>query len=351
MRRFWERERGRTQSCSSKIFHRAFLHDTALIETVQIASGLAVPRIINGMWQVSGSHGFIDAKAAAAEMMRYRDAGLDAWDMADIYGPAEAIFGSHKKLNPDSIGFTKFVPSPGTMSRGIVEHYIKESASRMNTDSIDLLQFHWWDYADKRYLDAIKHMADMNIISNLGLTNFDAARLEEISGIAKIATNQVQYSILDCRPENKMTRACQKRGIFLLCYGVLLGGLCSEKFLGKPDPDAAQMDTASLKKYKNMINAWGGWELFQELLGAMSDIAKRHDASIANVAVRYVLDRPQVGAAIIGARLGVAEHIQDNLRAFDIKMQESDRMQIRSVLAESNDLFEIIGDCGAEYRR
>jgi len=336
---------------ASTIFHRAFLQDAALTETVQIAPGLVIPRIVNGMWQVSGSHGFINAESAVMAMKQYHNAGLTAWDMADIYGPAEIIFGSNKKLNPDSIGFTKFVPSPGTMSRSIVEYYVKESAFKMSVNSINLLQFHWWDYADKRYLDAIRHLSDLNIVSNLGLTNFDTIRLEEISDRVKIATNQIQYSILDDRPEQKMTRACQKRGILLLCYGVLLGGMCSERYLGKPEPDRAQLDTASLKKYKNMIDVWGGWELFQELLGAMSDIAKKHDASIANVAVRYVLDKPQVGAAIIGARLGVAEHIQDNLRVFGLKLQESDRMQIRSVQSESNNLFEIIGDCGDEYRR
>ena len=59
----------------------------------------------------------------------------------------------------------------------------------------------------------------------------------------------------------------------------------------------------------NMINAWGGWQLFQELLVTLDDIAKKYDVQIANVATRFVLDKPVVAGAIIGSRLGLSDHI------------------------------------------
>ena len=78
-----------------------------------------------------------------------------------------------------------------------------------------------------------------------------------------------------------------------------------------------------------MVDAWGGWELFQELLLALKKIADRHGgASIANVAARYILDKPAVAGVIIGARLGITDHISDNAGVFDIKLDADDRRSI-----------------------
>lgn len=327
-----------------------------MIESVRLASDLVVPRIVNGMWQVSGSHGYVDPSAAVSQMDMYRKSGLTAWDMADIYGPAEVIFGRHRQLaaNVEATGFTKFVPSPGPMTRSVVGCHIERSMSRMGVGVIDLLQFHWWEYADYRYLNAIDCLTDLvaqGSIAHLGLTNFDSAHMEEICSRVRIVSNQVQYSILDRRPERRMVPLCLKTGAKLLCYGVLLGGFLSERYLGKPEPGRSELGTASLQKYKVMIDVWGGWDLFQELLSALDGIARRHDVSIANVATRYILDRPGVGAVIIGTRLGISEHVRDNLRVFGLRLERQDVSQIESISAKSNDLFATIGDCGDEYRK
>jgi len=147
-----------------------------------------------------------------------------------------------------------------------------------------------------------------------------------------------------------MAPFCQKNGIHLLSYGTLLGGFISEKYLGSPEPLRGDLTTASLQKYYNMINAWGGWELFQELLGVLSKISQKHSCSIANVATAFILEKPQVAGVIIGARLGISEHRQDNSRVFDVKLDSEDQLLISSVTEKSKDLFETIGDCGSEYR-
>ena len=100
-----------------------------------------------------------------------------------------------------------------------------------------------------------------------------------------------------------------------------------------------------------MIDLWGGWGLFQELLAILKLIADKHQVSVANVAVRYILDRPAVAGVIIGARLGVSDHRQSNLYVFDMSMDLDDLDRIEAVLDKSNDLYSRIGDCGDEYRR
>jgi len=329
------------------------------LETINLADDLKICRILNGMWQVSGTHGQIDKQMAIKSMIDYHNNEFTTWDLADIYGPAESFIGEFRReLNSEQIAnsqaLTKFVPNPGPMSKSIVEHYIDQSLQKMNTDTLDLVQFHWWDYNDLSYIDAIEHLFSLKEkqkIKHVGLTNFDTERVKIMTekGFTPI-TNQVQYSILDQRAEKLMAPFCQEHEIKILAYGTLLGGFFSEKYLKADEPTRADLDTASLQKYYNMIQEWGGWELFQELLDTINTISKKHDCSIANVATRFILDRPAVAGVIIGARLGISEHIEDNSKAFDVKLDSDDLSSISSVTKKANNLFEVIGDCGGEYR-
>ena len=61
-----------------------------------------------------------------------------------------------------------------------------------------------------------------------------------------------------------MAAFCRDHGISLLTYGTICGGLLSERFLGRPEPGRSDLDTASLQKYKQMIDTWGGWSLFPQ---------------------------------------------------------------------------------------
>ncbi len=328
-----------------------------------LAPDLKICRILNGMWQVAGGHGPIDRKNAIAEMFQYVDAGFTTWDLADDYGPAEDFIGEFRSQwlatrgaasLPSFQAFTKWVPRPGRMTRQVVEYSIDVSRKRMNTPQLDLVQFHWWEYRDLNYLDALKHMADLQAIGkikHIALTNFDTERLKIIidAGI-RIVSNQVQFSILDRRPLKHMTQFCDRHGIQLLAYGTLGGGLFSEQLIGAPEPGRMRINTMSLRKYKPVVDEWGGWRLFQELLLVLQSVAHKHGVSIPNVAMRYVLDQPTVAGVIVGARLGISQHVSENSRTFDFQLDRDDYAKIHSVTDRSNDLFESIGDCGDEYR-
>ena len=79
-------------------------------------------------------------------------------------------------------------------------------------------------------------------------------------------------------------------------------------------------------------------------------ISKKHGCSIANIATRFILDKPQVAGVIIGARLGITEHMKDNNKVFGLKLDQDDISSISAITSKSNDLFDVIGDCGDEYR-
>lgn len=327
------------------------------MEYYKLASDLKICRVLNGMWQVAGAHGRINPQAAVAEMKKYHAAGFTTWDLADIYGPAEDFIGDFRQMLPEQEqqnvqALTKWVPEPQRITKQITHTSIERSLRRMGVRSLNLVQFHWWDYSNPYYIDALKYLSDLRNegkIRNVGLTNFDTERMQIMKDAnLQVVSNQVQYSIIDRRPEVKMAIFCQDNKVSLLAYGTICGGLMSERYLSRSEPH--DLDTASLKKYKRMIDVWGGWKLFQELLSALNEIAKKHSVSIANVATRYILDKPAVAGVIIGARLGIANHIEDNNRVFDFKMDGDDRERIEEVCKKSTDLFETIGDCGDEYR-
>jgi aryl-alcohol dehydrogenase-like predicted oxidoreductase len=330
----------------------------------QLAPDLTICRIVNGMWQVAGGHGYIEHELAIADMIRYHEAGFTSWDLADIYGPAEDFIGEFRRslLTPKgkeeldkTQALTKWVPQPGRITRSIVKENIERSLRRMNVSSLDLLQFHWWDYNNPYYMDALNYLSELRDegrIKHIGLTNFDTERIQIMrDSDIQIVSNQVQYSIIDRRPEVKMIPFCLKHNITILAYGSICGGLLSESYLGRTrQPSTLELNTLSLRKYMKMIEAWGGWSLFQELLSTLKRIAEKYNVSIANVATRYILDKSAVAGVIIGVRLGIADHRNNNVQVFNFSLDKSDYNYIDEVCKKSNDLFEIIGDCGDEYR-
>ena len=328
------------------------------MEHYQLAPNLRICRILNGMWQVAGGHGRINPQKALEEMIKYHNTGFTTWDLADIYGPAEDFIGDFCRSLPEQErqkvqALTKWVPDPQRITRQITQGSIDRSLRRMGLGSLDLIQFHWWDYNNPYYIDALKYLSDLRDegkIKNVGLTNFDTERMQIMKEAGlKIVSNQVQYSIVDRRPEVRLGKFCSDNNMSMLAYGTICGGLLSERYLGKPEPH--DLDTASLQKYKHMVDAWGGWELFQELLSVLNDIGQKHKVSIANIATRYILEKPAVAGVIIGVRLGIASHRDENERVFGFRLDNDDNSGIEEVCKKSNDLFGIIGDCGDEYRR
>ncbi|RPD63845.1 Aldo/keto reductase [Lentinus tigrinus ALCF2SS1-6] len=325
-----------------------------------------LPRLFNGLWQLSSnSWGSAPAAKIRRQMATYAENGYTAFDMADHYGSAEILFGEFRQKwpHPEEIfGATKYcVFRKIEPTRGRIEAAVNERLERMKLERVDLLQFHWQDYDDPGYLTAMKHLQDLQRegkIALLGLCNFDSIHMDEICaelGPGSIVSNQVQFSLIDIRPLSRMAEVCRKHNVKLLTYGTVCGGFLSDRWLGREEPDMYSGSlTPSQRKYLDMIvKAWGSWSLFQSLLSVLRSIADQYEGmSIANIATRWVLDHSFVGAVIIGARMGVSEHTDDNRKVYGFRLSVDDRAAIQEVLAQSNgpQLIRTIGDCGAEYR-
>ncbi len=325
---------------------------------ISLASDLKISRILTGLWQVADMERDgkqLDLDAAAKALIPYIEAGLTTFDMADHYGSSELIVGRlHKKYVPkETIQLlTKWVPSPGKVSKEYVRKAVQLSLDRMQLETLDLLQYHAWNYADPAWLDQmfwLQQLREEGLIKHLGVTNFDTAHLKMVvdSGV-KIVSNQVCLSLLDQRAKQSMLALCGKKNIQLLAFGTVAGGFLSEKWLGKPEPELDKLATWSEMKYKRFIDQTGDWQHFQQLLQTLLVIAQDKSVDIANIASRYILEQNGVGGVIIGARLGKSAHIQSNLQIFETALASDEKAQIETILTQSN---PIAGDCGDEYRK
>ena len=328
------------------------------LETFRIKD-IELPKLFAGLWQLSSpSWGTASQTQMFKQFVDYIAGGFTAFDMADHYGDAEIIFGRLRSSlsDPEAVfGATKYCVFQNiTVTPAVIHENVTERCQRMSAEKVNLLQFHWQDYDDHQYIKALQLLQQDERIQNLGLCNFDTSRLQEVlDNNIDVVTNQVQFSLIDARPRFRMGQVCAQYNVKLLTYGTLCGGFLAEKWLGKPEPQLFGLDTTpSQRKYFEMIQTWGDWDLFQILLQTLKAIAVKHNVSISNVATRWVLDFPYVGAVIIGARMGVSEHTEGNLKTYGWKLDEEDQKSIEEVLEKSRreEVFSVMGDCGSEYR-
>lgn len=318
------------------------------VATTSLRTGHVISRVIRGGWQLAGDHGAVDRAEAVRDMEAFVDAGITTFDCADIYVGVEEMIGDFignlrrrrgRAVADKVVVHTKLVPDLTrlkTLRAEEVEAIIDRSLQRLQVDRLDLVQFYWWDVARGDYLAAAQVLKDCQKkgkIGNIGVTNWDVAETQALVGAGiDLVSTQIQYSVLDRRPAGAFTRWAAASDLQLLCYGTLAGGFLTEKWLGAADPGFA-FENRSLVKYRLIIDEFGPWVLFQELLQALSDVGARHGVSLSAVASAWVLDQPQVAAAIVGARY--ARHLPLTLQVFEIALDDADRATIDVVLAKS----------------
>ncbi len=312
---------------------------------VYLTPDYSISRIVVGGWQFARGHGggILGGESPLRFLSGLVDRGLTTFDCADIYSGVEEMLGDfllHHRSSRPGVPVqihTKFVPDLDVLpsiDRNYVERIIHRSLRRLGVDSLDLVQFHWWDFAIPGYLEVMSWLRILKKegkIRHLGVTNFDEVHLAELvdSG-AEIISNQVQYSVLDRRPEKALASYCLGQGISLLCYGALAGGFLTDRYLGMGAPPG-EVENRSLVKYRLMIDEMGGWTRFQAILEALNLLATRTGVSLPAVALGYVLDRAGVAATITG--MDTLGHADELLEAMDLALDGMEKEALDSLLS------------------
>lgn len=327
-----------------------------MVEKFKLAPDFHISRIIKGGWQLSQGHSADATEDPIESMFAFADKGITTFDCADIYTGVEELIGRFLAVRKRRLGhnydiqvLTKFVPDYDvltTITKDHVEKIIDRSLRRLGKERLDMVQFSWWSYDVPRYVETAHWLQEIQQAGKINLlsgTNFNThATKQMVNAGIPLTTLQIQYSLLDQRPENSLANLCSENDIHFLCYGTVAGGFISEKWLGQAEP-TPPFENRSLVKYKLMIEEFGGWELFQSLLAVLKGIATKHNVSITNIASRYTLDRSQVAAVIIGAK--TSAHLKENLQLSKFKLDQTDNIQIDKVIKQrkgpAGDVFDI----------
>jgi aryl-alcohol dehydrogenase-like predicted oxidoreductase len=336
------------------------------VETFELAPDYAISRVIRGGWQLAGGHGAIDRATALDDLIAAFDAGVFTFDCADIYTGVEELYGEMRARLLATLGIeaakrlrvhTKFVPDLDILhrlDRHDVAAIIDRSLRRLKAEALDLVQFHWWDYSEPRWLDAFRALDELRRdgkVRHIGATNFDARHLRQIlQANIPLVSMQAQYSLIDHRPERGLAALCEASRVGLLCYGSVAGGFLSDRWLGAAEP-VGPLANRSLTKYKLIIDEFGGWPLFQELLAALRRVADRHGVDVATVAGAAVLSRPGVAAVIVGATSRA--HLSANAAVAAIRLTAADQAEIGAITARrlgpGGDVYELERDRGGRH--
>lgn len=314
-----------------------------MIERCELAPGYSISRVIHGGWQFSSGHRLSGDTTAdpLAVLFESAELGVTTFDCADIYTGVEELYGRFVREWGGRAGaapvqvHTKFVPDASDLAnidRAYVERIIDRSRERLGVERLDLVQYYWWrDEIPGMEQTAVwlQELKEEGRIRHLGVTNFDPARIERIrdAGVT-VVSDQVQYSALDRRPEHGLADYCRDAGLGIIAFGTLAGGFLTGRWSGAPDD--ARWDNRSLVKYRLIIDEFGGWAAYQQLLKSLREIGEQYGVEASSVAVRFVLEQPAVSAVIAGAtRLG---QMRRNVEAFSFRLTDVDRRRIRALV-------------------
>jgi aryl-alcohol dehydrogenase-like predicted oxidoreductase len=334
------------------------------VERIEIAPGYSISRLLKGGWHLSSGHSAeVDRDRALQDMAAFVEAGITTFDCADHYLGVEQMIGDFRRSYPDLAGkvqiHTKYVPdfeALPTLAREDTERTIDRSLRRLGVERLDVVQFYWWDWSVPGAVDTALVLCDLvraGKIRFLGLTNFTTDQLGEfVDAGVPVLVNQLQYSLVDNRPERQQIDFCRRHGIALLTYGHLLGGFFSEDWLGAPEP-REPYPNRSLRKYKLIIDDFGGWALFQELLAELTRIGERYGVGPGEVALRWTLDQPGVAGCIVGATS--TRHLQRNVNVFALQLDDEDRAALAAICARRTgplgDCYELENDLEGRHGR
>lgn len=280
-----------------------------------------------------------DKTSAKAMFDRYFDAGGNFFDTADLYtnGTSETWLGefiADRKVRNRAVITTKFSfsaepgnPNAGGNGRKNILRAVEGSLNRLRTDYIDLYLLHAWDTVTPveevmRTLDDLVRSGKVRYVGFSDTPAWYAARaqtLAEWRGWEPLCVLQLEYSLAERNIEREFVRLCQECGMGIMAWSPLASGFLTGKYRQEISGPGYRGE-GRLETMKESGNptvekfTTRNWAILSEL----EKVAKEMDRSLAQVALNWVVGRPAVGAAIIGATK--LSQLEDNLKALDFSI-------------------------------
>jgi aryl-alcohol dehydrogenase-like predicted oxidoreductase len=313
-------------------------------------TGLFVSEICLGTMTFGGSEDMAIWKAIGGLQQsevdgivgRALEAGVNFFDTADVYsfGESEKLFGQAlknlKAKRSDVVIATKVFgemgprPNDKGASRGHIMDSVHGSLERLQTDHIDLYQIHGNDTVTPvgETLRALDDLVSQGLVRYIGVSNWAAWKiakalgLSEAKGYARFETLQAYYSIAGRDLERELVPMLTEEKLGLMVWSPLAGGLLSGKFgPGSNNPEGSRRTTFDFPPV-DKDRAW-------KCVEAMRQVGDAHGASVARVALAYILQKAFTMSIIIGAK--TLEQLDDNLAAVDLTLSDDEMKQLDEV--------------------
>mmetsp|Transcript_36018 Transcript_36018/g.101993 ORF Transcript_36018/g.101993 Transcript_36018/m.101993 type:complete len:511 (-) Transcript_36018:159-1691(-) len=238
----------------------------------------------------------------------------------DMFAGVEKMLATFKRRyeaerGPDKVQiFTKLIPNifTDTFTPSLVTEAVDRQLARMELQQLDLVQIMWWDFKEKDVIPTLKALkaltlddatinpetgeVTMNALAKvraIGLLNFPyRAILDAIQTGIPVTLVQIEYGMCNREAEDILS-LCAKYGIKVVARNGTLGGLINEKYLGVESPDSLvdDPDLCSVAECLDLVQRFGGWERFQDLLETLKKIGDKHNVSMQSVALRFQMDQ------------------------------------------------------------
>ncbi|MDI6098029.1 aldo/keto reductase family protein [Actinoplanes sp. NEAU-A12] len=296
-------------------------------------SGLLVSEIAYGNWITHGSQ--VEEEAAAACVRAALDSGITTFDTADVYAGtrAEEVLGrALKGERREGLEiFTKVFwrTGPGPNDSGLSRKHIMESIDgslrRLGTEYVDLYQAHRYDHHTplEETMEAFADVVHRGKAHYIGVSEWTAAQLRAAKPLAddlriRLVSNQPQYSMLWRVIEAEVVPASHELGLGQIVWSPLAQGVLTGKYRAGEQPPAESRATDD-KSGAGFIARW----LSDDVLNAVArlrPLAEQAGLTMAQLAVAWVLQNPNVSAAIIGASR--PEQVRDNVKAAGVRLDD-----------------------------
>jgi aryl-alcohol dehydrogenase-like predicted oxidoreductase len=308
-------------------------------------SGLKISEIAYGNWITHGSQ--VEEEAAAACVRAALDEGITTFDTADAYarGRAEEVLGRalHGVRRESVEIFTKVywrigdAPNDSGLSRKHITESLHASLRRLGTDYVDLYQAHRYDHETpiEETMRAFDDLVRAGKVLYVGVSEWRAEeiaaalRVADELGLDRIVSNQPQYNMLWRVIEAEVVPLCEKEGLGQIVWSPIAQGVLTGKYLpGAPPPVDSRATDASGSRFIREL-------LSDEVLGAVQrlvPLAAEAGLSLAQLAVAWTLQNPNVSAAIVGATR--PEQVRENVKASGVRLDAGLMSRIDEALGD-----------------
>jgi len=273
------------------------------------------------------------------------DNGVNLFDTADSYsdGASEETLGKVLgKKRDDVLICTKIrfnngsgeINAQGLSKKSIIDG-CNNSLQRLGTDHIDILLLHAYDQMTpiEETLVALDSLVQQGKIRYIGCSNFAAWEImkalcaSERLGIEKLVTYQGYYSLASREVELEIMPLCEDQGLGITCWSPLSGGFFTGKYRrGKPMPESGRrVDEENVTNMFAPVDVEKGYDIVE----ALDEVSKKHDTTIAQISLAYLLRKPVVSSVVVGSKK--ISHLEDNIKASDVVLDNEDIEKIDKV--------------------